>query len=126
MPGIDEGFERGAGLGGEPQAVTFTGLSAQDIDAFRDVVRGRGGLCTSDREFHGKGGPGEDPVGWPGTGILVVHDPAGAGPRARRGGAAPEPRNVTLYARNEEWLRTTAEALRTLVESHGAGGRNVQ
>ena len=106
-----------------PGAVTFTHLSPQDIDAFRDVVRGRGGLRISDREFHGEGGPGEDVGRWPETGILVVHEPV----RERStGGADPAARTATLRARNEDWLRTTAEALRTLGGSHGAGGRNVQ
>ena len=126
-----EEFDGGVGQEEGPEirahAVTFAHLSPEDVAAFREVVRGRGGLCLSDREFHGRDGPGEDPGGWPeNTGILVVHGPVGTAPRARRAGAAPEGRTVTLFARNAEWLRTTAEALRKLVESHGAGGRNVQ
>jgi hypothetical protein len=119
---FDGGLDRDAGPGDRPEAVTFTRLSPQDIDSFRDVVRGRGGLCMSDREFHGKDGPEEEVGDWPDTGILVVYEPA----EASRGDAGPATRNVTLYARNEEWLRTTAEALRKLVESHGRQGRNVQ
>ena len=120
---FDGGLDRDTCAVDRPGAVTFTHLSPQDIDAFRDVVRGRGGLRISDREFHGEGGPGEDVGRWPETGILVVHEPV----RERStGGADPAARTATLRARNEDWLRTTAEALRTLGGSHGAGGRNVQ
>ena len=45
---------------------------------------------------------------------------------AQKGDADLTARNATLYARNQEWLRTTVEALRTLVESHGPGGQKMQ
>ena len=104
----------------------FTQLSPEDVAAFQDVVQGRGGVCMSDRKFHAKGGPEENPDGWPDTGIFVVYQPASEGSAVPRGSADMTPRNATLYARNQEWLRTTVEALRTLVESQGPNGQKMQ
>ena len=80
----------------------------------------------SDRKFHAKGGPEENPSDWPDTGILVLYQSASEGSALQRSGADLTPRNATLYARNQEWLRTTVDALRTLVESHGSGGQKMQ
>jgi hypothetical protein len=80
----------------------------------------------SDRKFHAKNGPEENLDAWPETGILVVYQPASEGSAVARGSADLPPRNATLYARNQEWLRTTVEALRTLVESHGPGDGKMQ
>jgi len=123
-------FEEGANFSensdDRTEAAAFTQLSPDDVAAFQDVVRGRGGICMSDREFHGKGGADEHPDKWPDTGILVVYQPAGDGSATQRSGSNLMPRNATLYALNGEWLRTTAAALRTLVASHDPDGRKVQ
>jgi hypothetical protein len=111
---------------GRIQAATFTQLSPENVAAFQDVVQGRGGVCMSDRKFHAKDGPEENPEDWPDTGILVLYQSASEGSASQRSGADLMPRNATLYARNQEWLRTTVEALRTLVESHGPGGQKMQ
>ena len=108
------------------QAATFTHLSPEDVAAFQDVVQGRGGVYMSDRKFHAKGGPEENPEAWQDTGILVVYQPAKEGSASQRGIADLATRNATLYAHNREWLRTTVEALRTLVESHGPGDGKMQ
>lgn len=125
-----EEFDEDAGqdehVNGSIQAATFTQLSPEDVAAFQDVVQGRGGVCMSDRKFHAKGGPEENPEAWPDTGIFVVHQPVSEGSAMPRGGADLMSRTATLYARNQNWLRTTVEALRTLVESHGPGGRKMQ
>ena len=110
----------------EIQAATFTHLSPDDVAAFQDVVQGRGGVCMSDRKFHAKGGPEENPEGWPDTGILVVYQSVSEGSASQRSDADLTPRNATLYSRNQEWLRTTVEALRTLAESHGPGDGKMQ
>jgi hypothetical protein len=123
---FEEGFDHDGGVEGRVEAATFTHLLPDDIAAFQDVVRGRSGVCMSEREFHGKDGPEENPDEWPDTGILVVYQPAGKGSAPRRDDADLTTRNATLYARNKEWLRTTVEALRTLVESHSPDGRKVQ
>ena len=123
---FEAGADRDEGFEGHTAAATFTHLSPDDVTAFQDVVRGRGGLCMSDRSFHGKDGPEKNPDEWPDTGILVVHQSAGEGAAAQMSGPDPSPRSATLYARNQEWLRTTIEALRKLVENHSPNGRNVQ
>ena len=81
---FDEGSDQDGTFEGRIEAATFTHLSPDDIAAFQDVVRGRGGLCMSDRKFHGKDGPGENPDEWPDTGILVVYEPAGEGSAAQQ------------------------------------------
>jgi hypothetical protein len=123
---FDEGSDQDGAFEGRSETATFTHLSPDDIAAFQDVVRGRGGLCMSDRKFHGKDGPGENPDEWLDTGILVIYEPAGEGSAAQRSGADLTTRNATLYAQNKDWLRTTVEALRTLVESQNPDGRKVQ
>jgi hypothetical protein len=123
---FDEGSNLDENSDDGTETATFTQLSPDDVAAFQDVVRGRGGVCMSGHEFHGKGGPDEHPDEWPDTGILVVYQPAGEGSVTQKSGVDLMPRNATLYAHNSEWLRTTVEALRTLVESPGPDGRKVQ
>jgi hypothetical protein len=123
---FDEDADQDEQVESKIQAATFTQLSPEDVAAFQDVVQGRGGVCMSDRKFHAKGGPEENPEGWPDTGILVVYQSVSEGSASQRSDADLTPRNATLYARNEEWLRTTVEALRTLVESYGPGGQKMQ
>jgi len=123
---FDEDADQDEHVKGSIQAATFTQLSPEDVAAFQDVVQGRGGVCMSDRKFHAKGGPEENPEAWPDTGILVVYQPVSEGSASQKSDANLMPRNATLYARNQEWLLTTVEALRTLVESHGPGDGKMQ
>jgi hypothetical protein len=123
---FDEDADQDEHVEGSIQAATFTHLSPEDVAAFQDVVQGRGGICMSDRKFHAKNGPEENPSDWPDTGILVVYQSDSEGSHVPKGSANLTPRNVTIYAQNKEWLRITVEALRTLVESKGPGGQKMQ
>lgn len=84
---FDEDADRGEHVQNSIQAATFTHLSPEDVAAFQDVVQGRGGICMSDRKFHTKDGPEENPEDWPDTGILVLYQSASEGCAAQKGDA---------------------------------------